>query len=183
MHLLPPKKNKAPINPFLAQVIVSRQQVAKKRVRMWPGTIHRKCNELKRPRLAEEEQQQGEDGKKCKTKRIDTSQNLARGNGLYLQQVRMEFAKATCIELIADASPFGSSDVELFAAYSPDINKAAFLSPVRLRRLKWRVALAGEHLEPKKISDSIFSLLLPPNKFANCFLAKGTGVHNFIISN
>lgn len=96
---------------------------------------------------------------------IATAQNLALGNGLYLQQVRQEFFKAICMELIADASPFGSSDVELFGGFSPDINKAAFLAPIRLRHLKWRVVLAGKHLEPKTISSKIFfSLLLAPTR-------------------
>ena len=135
-------------------MIVARQQRAKKRVRMWPGSLHRSCNSLRRPGLAAEEQDKS---KPAKT--IDRRHNISHGNKLYLEQVKQEFKQAVSIELVADASVFGSGDYELFAAYSPDTGKAAFLAPIRLRRLRWRTAIPGEQLDPWAVLGIAFSFL------------------------
>ena len=50
------------------------------------------------------------------------------------------------MEIIGDSTCFGSGDFELFIAYSPDVGKACSLTPLKLRRLKWRQANPGDPL-------------------------------------
>jgi len=58
-----------------------------------------------------------------------------------------------CIELVGDATPFGAADYELFIAYSPDIDRACFLSPLKMRRLKWRCGNAGDAMTEQDLAS------------------------------
>jgi hypothetical protein len=58
-------------------------------------------------------------------------------------RTKQAFAGVCVLELIMDASRFGSVDTEIFIAYDAKRQIAAFLPPQELRELSWRQTAAG----------------------------------------
>jgi hypothetical protein len=58
-------------------------------------------------------------------------------------RTKQAFAGVCVLELIMDASRFGSVDTEIFIAYDAKHQIAAFLPPQELRELSWRQTAAG----------------------------------------
>jgi hypothetical protein len=62
---------------------------------------------------------------------------------VYFQGVRNMFARESVVEIVLDASMFGTRDYQVHIAFAPRGNFAGCLPPTMVRHLHWRSAYAG----------------------------------------
>lgn len=119
------------------QTMIANHGRGARRPKKWSALVRASVNLQRRPQLATAEQAKG------KTMNLSTSGNIARGNSLYISAASQCFQQCRVFELVLDSSPFGSKNFELACIFSPDINKAAWVAPVEVRSLLWRMESAG----------------------------------------
>ena len=115
------------------QTTIMTQDRGQKRVRRWPYILHAKANQLRRPRLATEEQ---DTAARCKT--INSAANVEKGNFLYLAEKRRRMEPCKCYEIVLDGVPLASTNYDLSLTYCTEIDAAGFNVPIESRALKWR---------------------------------------------
>jgi hypothetical protein len=108
--------------PAPIQIAVAAQDRGEKRARNINFLIQHRVNQLKRPRLAGEEQDPN------RLVMIDGSANREKGNGLYLRRLDLEFVNARCLELVMDSSPFACQESCLHGKLAINVASSHFRS-------------------------------------------------------
>ena len=74
---------------------------------------------------------------------INAADNTALLLTLYLDLLLTTFKKAITVELLADASRHGGTEMTVISIWSPEVGKAGFLPPQVVRETKHRTSKAG----------------------------------------